>query len=167
MKRTLGLRLLITTMLLIGCTTMDSDRAGEGLLPDPLIVLAKHIATSKGNQRYAVATRMYCGHSEVCPPGEGLWGAPTLQALLKTLNATPTPAETGAPLVAGRVDMVLSFGPFEQVGPDSGSIIVRYEYQGGARIDRAHLERRSGSWHVDRIETIIFATVADTLIKVR
>jgi hypothetical protein len=167
MRRTLSVRLLIATMLLIGCTTMDSDRAGQGLLPDPLTVLARNIATSKGDQRYAVATRMYCGHSETCPPGEGLWGATTLHALLETLNATPAPAETRAPLAAGRVDMVLSFGPFEQVGTDSGRIIVRYEYHGGVRIDRAHLERRSSTWHVGRIETIVIATVADTVIKVR
>jgi len=155
-------------MLCIGCTTVDShDRVREAGRSDALVALASYIATSEGNQRYSVSPRTYCGNSEPCSAGDSLWGASTLQALLETLNATPAPDPLRALLVSRKADMVLAFGPLDEVGPDSGTIIIRYEYPGGARVGRAHLHRNSGGWHVDRIEALIIGTYADTLLKVR
>src|SRR6266545_4081124 len=92
MRYTHGLRLLITSMLCIGCTTVDShDRVREAGRSDALVALASYIATSEGNQRYSVSTRVYCGDSEPCPAGDSAWGASTLRALLETLKATSAP----------------------------------------------------------------------------
>jgi hypothetical protein len=155
-------------MLCIGCTTVDShDVVREGARSDALIALATYIAKSEGNQRYSVSPRTYCGNSEPCPAGDSLWGASTLQALLEALKATPAPDALRALLVSHKADMVLAFGPLDDLDPDSGAIIVRYEYPGGARVDRAHLHRDSGGWHVDRIEPLIIGTYVDTIISVR
>jgi hypothetical protein len=127
---------------------------------------ANHVAFTQRDQRYVFSREIYCDYPETCGiGGDTSWGEQAIQSLSQALGVTAIANGLRGPLTTGTVDTVFAFGPVVHSGPNSRTIVVRREYDRGARIDRCWLSRGGSGWRVDSAEAIAFATRADSIIE--